>query len=145
MSGTWRFRRARDVIAACLLVLEPHLAPLATTGVSGACPQSTVSDVDDDAPNRAVIQVALWRVVLADRARVVRVIGHQPTQSAGVDAAPVALDQRFDAGLAQPGIEQVVIAVEVSHPGQSEMVGMREVSVATRAHSPTRTGNLDVV
>ena len=114
-SDTWHPCRERG--GFCSLVLEPHLAPLATAGVPGAGPQGAVGDVDDDAPDRPVVQVALRRVVLAKRTRVVGVIGHQPAQSAGVDAAPVALDQRFDAGLAQPRVEQVLLAVETGHPG----------------------------
>src|SRR5215218_9277979 len=46
-------------------VLEPHLAPFAAAGVSGAGPQHAVGDVDDDAPDRAVIEVALRHVMLA--------------------------------------------------------------------------------
>src|SRR5215213_7956195 len=104
--------------------LEPDFAPLAATGVPSAGPQRAFADVDDDAPDRAVVKVALRRMMLADGTRIVGVIGHQPAQSTGVNAAPIALDERFDAGLAQPRVEKVFVFVEIGHVGQSEVVGV---------------------
>src|SRR3954451_24863626 len=87
--------------------LEPDFAPLTATGIPSAGPQRVVGDVDDDAPDRAVIQVALRRMMLADGTRVVGVIGHQSAQPTGVNAAPVALDKRLNTGLAQSRVEKV--------------------------------------
>src|SRR5688572_11394477 len=74
--------------------LEAHLAPFAAAGIAGAGPQRALGDVDDDAADGAVVEVALGCMVLADRAWVVGVISHQPAQRAGVEGAPVALEQR---------------------------------------------------
>src|SRR5829696_6415766 len=133
--------RAVDERAA----LEPHLAPFAATGVPGAGPQYLVGDVDDDTSDRAVVQIALRRMMFADRTWVIGVIGHEQTQSPGVDSAPVALDKRFYAGLTQPRVEKVFVFVELGHPGHGEVVGVRQESVAARAHRQARHRDFDVV
>src|SRR5438105_1301036 len=76
-------------------VLKPDFAPFAAARIAAAGPYHALRDVDDDAANRAVVEIALWRVVLADRARIVGMVGHQVLQTAGVPSVPPSFDQRF--------------------------------------------------
>src|SRR4051794_14820313 len=74
--------------------LEPDFAPFSAAWIAAAGPQNSISDVDDDTPDGAVVELALRSVVLADRARIVGVVSHQLLQPAGVQLAPVSLDKR---------------------------------------------------
>ena len=80
--------------------LQMNFAPFATARVAAAGPQDALRDVDDDAAYRAVVEIALWRVMLADRVRIVGMVGHHLLQAAGVQTAPRSFDQRFDPILA---------------------------------------------
>src|SRR4051794_41670659 len=84
------------------LVSQSHFSPFTSTRITAAGPQNSVGDVDDDAANGAVVEVALRGVMLADRARIVGVVGHQLLQPAGVQLAPREIDKRFEPRLAEP-------------------------------------------
>ena len=77
-------------------MVQAYIPPFAATGITGAGPDESVGEVNDDAANGAVIEVTFWSAMFANRFGVVRMVGHHRCQGFDGVVAPVGVDQPIE-------------------------------------------------